>query len=241
MSMWGGLDSVVLGVGLDSGSPINTAVGCGKVMFVLNAGTDTTGTITITGDTRDRNTGEITLGDTEVLTIAGLSTDTSDNDANGNIRHAIVGGYLTSKWFQGPIAVTTAAGGAGGVILSDVDIYLCAFYQFGNGEIAEVIVDGMDITGYTSSTSGWIDAHFYSVEVVAGRAAVTRMASADFTVAQTTALQKHRGKVSGIAKTLVPETDGIFLDVFPGPFNQTYWENISIVLLGSLTIPLELS
>ena len=235
MAMWGGIDYATTGQALNSGSPVNTTVGCGKLLIVANAGGDPNGTITVTGDTRDRATGAITVGDSEDVVLSGLSTDNSDTDAESNVRHAVVDGYITTKWFQGAITISTAD-----VTLTDVDVALIAFYQFGEN-LTTVTLQGMDVTGYSSNNSGWLYAYLYSVQVTGSKVTVTREASIEHPSATVTVNQKHRGRITGVDAVLDPEMDGIWLDVIPGPLNQTYWENVSVVIMGSTTVPLNLS
>jgi hypothetical protein len=66
--------------------------GRGKLMFCVNAGT-AVGTITVTGDTVDRDTGVVTVGDSVDIPINGLTTDLSGADANGVATYEFTGIY----------------------------------------------------------------------------------------------------------------------------------------------------
>jgi hypothetical protein len=236
LSIGGGMGKIIDAGAVSTGSPQAGTNGCGKLVLVVNAGSDLVGDITITGDTVDRNTGAITAGDTEVVTLAGASTDTSDTDAAGNTRHAFSGAYITTKWFQGAVSISTTE-----VNVSDMDVWNIAFHQFGDTP-ASVELDTFDVTGLATNIAAWLYGYTYSVEVTAGRCTIARQASIEIPAADIDAADVHyRRKIGSIGKTLTPSTDGVWTDLFPGPFNQTYWEDLTIILIYSATNSLTLS
>jgi hypothetical protein len=235
LQMLGGMESVISGGSVSSGSPDVGTSGCSKLLFVINAGSDTAGSITITGDSVDRNTGAVTASDTEVVTIDGLTTDASDTDAVGNPRYSITSAPITTKWFQGSVTISTTD-----VNLSDFDCYGVAFHQFGD-DPASVVVAGIDITALSTSTDGWLYAYMYSLEVTDGMATITRIASAELPSSVVTAARHHRRKIDNAAKALNPSTDGIWINIYPGPFNQRYWQDMTVLALYDATSPVVLS
>jgi hypothetical protein len=144
--------------------------------------------------------------------------------------------YLTTKWFQGAVTATTAD-----VTLTDVDIYNIAFFQFGDTPTAAEL-DTFEVAAIATSTSAWLYGYMYSVEVQDGWCSIVREASAELpTSAIDAAGAFYKRKLGEIGKALTPATDGFWVDIFPGPFNQTYWENLTTMVIYSATSPLTLS
>jgi hypothetical protein len=236
LAQFGGIEKILDAGSFSAGTPDAATNGCGKLLFVINAGADLVGDFTVTGDTVDRNTGAITVGDTEVVTLDGASTDTSDTDAKGNVRYAFSGAYVTTKWFQGAISISTTE-----VDVSDFDIWNVAFHQFGDTPTS-VELDTFDVTGLPTNTAAWLYAYVYSLEVTNGTCEVVRQGTIEIPDSAIDAADVHyRRKIGGIGKTLDPSTDGIWVDIFPGPFNQTYWGDIDTIVIYAATSPLTLS
>ena len=236
ISQFGGMEKIIDAGAVSTGSPQAGTNGCGKLLFVVNAGSDMVGDITITGDTVDRNTGAITSSDTEVVTLSGVTTDTSDTDAAGNVRHGLEHAYVTSKWFQGAFSVSTTE-----TNVSDFDVWNVAFHQFGDTPTG-VELDTIDFTAIATNTTAWLYAYIYSVEQTNGTCDITREGSIELPASGIVAADlNHRRKIGGIAKALDPSQDGIWFEIHPGPFNQTYWENLSTAIIYQATAPLTLS
>ena len=168
----GALSELITAQPLNNGAPINVTAGIGKIVFVPQAGIMPTGVITFTGDTVDRMTGAVTVGDTEDITLAGLATDASSNDAEGNHRHSLTDAYITSKWFMDTVAISTVAG----VSVSNCDVYQCSFEQF-NDSGDSVELDTFDLNLLCNNNAGWFYGYIYSVIVSGVRVNVTREAS----------------------------------------------------------------
>lgn len=227
----GFLRSIATAQAISSGTPINTTVGTGKVLIVVNAGTDTVGTITVTGTTIDRTDGTSTPGDTDDITIDGLTTDSSDTDAQSNTRWAFTNAYITSKWFSGAITLSTTD-----VDLSDVDIYLVLFEQFND---QAVTLEGFDFTGYVTNASAWMYAYLYSVTVDGDTVDISREASLE--IPSVNANQGYRRKISGIDMAIDGTTDGIFAEMYFGRTLQVDWQNINLKVWASRAIGSEIT
>jgi hypothetical protein len=219
------------GDALSNVAPIATTVGISKIMIVANAGGTPTGVVTVTGTTVDRDTGVETPADTENITFAGLSTDTSDTDAEGNVRHGFAGAYVTSKWFRGAITISTAAGQ---VVLTDTDVYQLAFEQFNDND--EVTVDAFDLNTLCNNTAGWLYAYLYSVVVTGQTVAVARIASLNIDIGDSDAGVYYRLRRKDLGVVIDGTTDGIFANFFFGPTNQNYWDDISMKIWRELDI-----
>ena len=206
------------GIVLNSGQTITDDFGTSKALFVVNAGVDTAGTFTITGTSVDRNTGAETASDTEVITIAGLTTDSSTTDSNGNPVHAFSNAYMSSKWWKGTITLSTTT-----VELSDIDIYQCGFEQF--NDIGELTIETVDLTYTTLNTTAEMDAYCYAVEVSNGVATITKISELHHATGQNDAV--YRKRQGGINKDLDTTTDGIFFDIFTLPASQEYFAGFS--------------
>ena len=216
----GGLLELVTGQPLNS-TPTNIAVttGIGKLVLVINAGSDVSGTITVTGTTVNRNTGVATPADSVNITVDALTTDTSDTDARGNPRHNLVGAYITSKWFSGAVVISTT-----NLTLTDVDVYHCSFEQF-NDE-ADITVTTFDINVQATNANAWMYSYLYALEVTGDKCDVTRIASVSKDTAGT-ADRFFRLRRGSLGIPLVGTTDGIFVEIFFGPANQTYWDDFT--------------
>lgn len=220
----GVLSSLATAQALNNGAPINVTAGIGKLIIMLNAGADPNGTIVVTGDTVDRNTGAVTLGDTDTLTAAGLSTDNSGTDAEGNAVYDFDDGYMTSKWFRGAVTISTPAGDP--VTLTDVDVWQCSFEQW-NDENG--VLDTFDVNAACTNTAAWLYAYLYSVIVPSpGRVSVTNEATLSVPAAVSEANKYYRLRRSPLGVNLDGATDGIFVDVNLGPNNQTYWVDFTM-------------
>ena len=205
----GGILSLATGQALDSvPTDLPVTKGIGKLIIVINAGTDIAGEITVTGETIDRNTGASTPADTDTITVDALTTDNSDTDTNGNTRHAFEGAYITSKWFTGSVTLSTT-----NLTLTDVDVYHVSFEQF--GDQPGITLDAFDANIFTTNVAAEFDAYLYSLEVTGDKCDVTREASLNVGADGETAIADRywRLRRGNIAKALDGTSDGIWVDV----------------------------
>jgi hypothetical protein len=215
----GALTPLATAQALSSGSPINVTKGSGKLIIMVNAGIDLVGSITVTGTSVNRNTGAETPADSEVITLDGVSTDSSSTDAESNTIYALANGYTTSKWYRGLVAVSTTD-----LDLSDVDVYHCSFEQF--NDTGTVTLNTLDFNGEPTNAAAWLYAYLYSVDVTGSRVNVVNRASTEIPSAKTVADVPYRYRIGNIEHELDAATDGIFLDLIPGPNNQSYWDDV---------------
>lgn len=207
--------------------------GQGRMGIVVNAGTDTAGTITITGTSVSRSDSDSETGsDTEVITIAGLTTDNSANDGLGFNVWDFQDIYLSTKWFQGAITLSTTD-----LDLSDVDVYLINYDQF--GDHPDVILQGLEAEGFKTNTAGEMSVHLYSVFFQAGsRWDVQSISSLEHAASKTVTNMRVKMKESGIAMKFDGSTDGILLEMNMNRLNQTDWEDVTthiyLISLGDL-------
>jgi hypothetical protein len=218
----GGLDSLATAQPLNSvPTDINVTAGISKLMIVVNAGSDFDGTITVTGTSVDRNTGTETPADTDNIVVDALSTDSSSTDTNGNVTHAYVGAYITSKWFKGAVVLSTT-----NLTLTDVDVFQISFEQFGDS--SDIELDSIDATALATNASAWMDLHAYSVQVTGSKVNVTKEATLELTAAEVSANNRYRKRLGNLSVALDGTTDGIFLDAFWGPLANIYWEDLNV-------------
>ena len=217
---------------LATGQPLNNTPtdivvqqGIGKLYLVARAGTDTAGTVTITGDVVDRDTGAVSA-DTDSITIAGLSTENTANDANGNVRHDIVDGYMTNKWFTGSVTFSTTD-----VDLSVVDIYHVSFDQGNDSQSATLETFDINVEALTTSSTT-LSAHAYVVENTTGnKFNIQSFSDLEITsVAQ--AGRYYRLRRGNLDKTFSGLSDGVFIDVFFAGTNG--WGSFSMKLWGRM-------
>lgn len=218
-----------------SPTDIIVSKGTGKLVVVVNAGSDFDGEITVTGTSVDRNTGAATGSDTDVLTIDALTTDNSDTDTNGNDRHALIGAYITSKWFTGTVTLSTTD-----LTLTDVDVYHVSFEQF--DDTADLFLDTFDANILTTNVNAEFDAYLYSIMVTGDKCNIAREASLNVGSGGETALVDRywRLRRGNINKELNGETDGTWIDVHYSN-SPAYVEDVSIKVWATEIVPLTLS
>ena len=155
----GGLLGLATGQPLDS-VPTDVVVtkGIGKILIVVNAGSDLAGDITITGTTVDRETGATTPADTDTITIDALTTDGTTTDSNGNTVHAFTGAYIGAKWFYGTVTLSTA-----NLTLTDVDAYHVSFEQ--NNDNDNMTLNTFDANLFTTNVNAEFDAYLFGIRV----------------------------------------------------------------------------
>lgn len=208
---------------VESGSPVTFSKGVGKIVFVVNAGSDIEGTLTVTGTSVDRDTGVETGSDTEDITIDALTTDTSDTDAESNTRHAFVGVYITSKWFRGSISVATTD-----LTITDMDVFAVSFEQF--NDVPDITIQTFDVALTPTNAAAWFYAYLYTLDVdtATKKANLVRSASLELPAANTIADTPDRLRKGNLAVAINGLTDGFWVELFFGPNNQNYFEDITL-------------
>ncbi len=217
--------------------PTNLVVtkGTGKLVVVVNAGSDFAGDITVTGTSVDRDTGATTGADTDTLTIDALTTDGSDTDTNGNTRHAFTGAYITSKWFVGTVTLSTT-----NLTLTDVDVYHVSFEQY--DDTIDITLDTFDANILTTNVNAEFDAYLYAIMVTGDKCNITREASLNVGVDGETALVNKywRLRRGNINKAIDGSTDGTWVDVHYSN-SPAYVEDVSIKVWATEVVPLTLT
>ena len=200
---------------LDTGSPLDVPTdivvtkGIGKIVVVVNAGTDISGTITLTGDTVDRNTGAFTVGDTDTIIVDTLTTDNTTTDASGHLIHVFVDAYITSKWFHGTVTLSTTD-----LTLTDVDTYHVSFEQ--NNDSANMTVETLDANIYTTNANAEFDCYLFTLHVTTGdKINIDNEASIHVGTNGKTALvnKYERLRVGNISESIDGTTDGWWVDI----------------------------
>jgi hypothetical protein len=194
-------------------------------MLVINAGGDLVGDIVVTGTTVDRDTGAETGADTDTLTIDSATTDNSDTDASGNTRHSFTGAYITSKWFKGSITISSAD-----TAVTDMDTYQVSFEQWNDSP--SYTLNTLDMNAKATNASAWMYVYLYTLEVTGDKC--TRLSTLDLPAAEVSANKYYRLRRGALATTLNGSTDGIWIDVFPGPLASTYWEDINLKVWATI-------
>ena len=230
-NLWGFFHDLTTGDTLNSGTPINLTVGCHRIYIVVKAGTDIAGTITITGNTRDRtDTSNLTVGNTEDIIVDALSTDSTTTDAEGNTIHEHESGYLTDNWFEGAITITTT-----NLTLTDVDVHAILYHQYDS--CPSIKLDTLDATFYVTNTSAWFYAYFYAItrdSPTEKKYCIARYASLDLTQAISEANNGYRRRKVMNQTIDGSQGDGVWLELFFGPNNQTYFRDITVFLSALL-------
>lgn len=229
-NLHGGLLSLATGQALNSGSPINITKGTGKILIVVNDSSPSGG-LTVTGTTIDREDGSSTPGNTNDIVIDTQTTDNSDTDGNGNTRHGFLNAYITSNWFTGSVAISTAD-----LNLTDVDVYHVSFEQF--NDTSSYTLQTFDANIITTNVNAEYDAYLYALTVSGSKVEITREASLNVGTDGETAIanQYWRLRRGNIGKVMEGNTDGIWVDVFYSNPAQAYVEDVTIKVWADLVI-----
>lgn len=209
--------------------------GTGKLVVAVNAGSDFAGTITVTGTSVDRDTGATTALDTDTITVDALTTDNSDTDTNGNTRHALIGAYISSKWFVGSVTLSTTD-----LTLTDVDVYHVSFEQF--DDTANIVLDTFDANILTTSVNAEFDAYLYSIEVTGDKCNISREASLHVGADGETAIAARywRLRRGNLNKAIDGTTDGTWVDVHYSN-SPAFVEDVSVKVWATEIVPLTLT
>ena len=230
---WNGvLQAEATGEAVSNGSPSGPHNhGIGKIVIVVNAGTDVSGTLTITGDTVDRNTGAVSAADTDDIVIDTLSTDASSTDAEGNTIHDLTNAYISSKWFSGSFTISTTD-----LNISDMDIYHVSFEQV--NDQPNLTLQTFDMNALVTNASGWFYGYLYSVLVTGSKVNIQSEASLSVTAAQSVANEYYRLRRGNLGVSMDGAKDGFFVNLHFGPNLQQYWEDISMKVWFDLQLSL---
>ena len=235
-NLHGGILSLATGQPLDSvPTDIVVTKGIGKVMIVINAGSDFSGDITITGETIDRDTGASTPADTDTITVDTSTTDEGDTDTNGNTRYHLVDAYISSKWFTGTVTLSTT-----NLTLTSVDVYHVSFEQFNDSP--SVTLNTFDANIFTTHANAEFDAYLYCLEVTGDKCSVTRCSSLNVGADGETAIANKywRLRRGNIAKALDGTTDGVWVDVHYSN-NPAYVEDVNIKVWASKEVSMTIN
>lgn len=224
VSHWnGGFLSLAVGQPLNP-TPTDIVVtkGIGKIVIVVNAGSDLAGDITVTGTSVDRGTGATTPADTDTITIDALTTDNSTTDSNGNVCEIFVGAYITSKWFTGTVTLSTSD-----VTLTDVDVYHCSFEQI-NDE-SDLVLNTFDANIFTTNVNAEFDAYLHTLHVTGSKCNVDCEAELHVGADGETAIANKywRLRRGNISEAIDGATDGLWVDVFYSN-NPVYVEDVTL-------------
>lgn len=209
----GGLLSLVTAQPLSSGVPINVTQGVGKILIVVNAGSDISGTMTITGTSVDRETGATTGAVTNDIVVDALTTDSSSTDGNGNILHGFTGAYISSNWFNGALAISTTD-----LTLTDVDVYHVSFEQC--NDVANYTIETFDVNIYTTdlaaASNAEFDAYLYTLQVAGNKCDIARIADLNLGTNGFTSVRNRywRLRRGNLETAMVGTTDGLWFDAF---------------------------
>jgi hypothetical protein len=225
--MWGGLVQLVDGDNLDSGNSISVTNGVSKLLVDLRACSDSAGSITVTGDSYNRDTGAVSAADTDTLTISGTTTDNSSQDANSNDIHEWSNIYITSKWMTDAV-LTTAD-----ITCTEVDVWGVMFEQANDNDNATLAT--IDISAIPTNTNAWFYTYVYLLTVSGDTASIVEQVNAascqplEVTTAESEANVPYRLRCVMDAD-FDGTSDGFWVEMHPGPNALAYWTNISTKL-----------
>lgn len=225
-SLHGGLNELLVAQVLSAGNPINIENGISRIMISVLAGSDINGTLTIIGDTIDRDTGEVTVADTESIVVNALTLDNSTIDPVGQHIHTFVGAYVTSKWFRNSCVISTTD-----LDLSDVDVFQLVFEQLNDHIDMKLIT--FDITFSVTNTAASFAGHLYTIisDLATNKVDVSLVSDLELLVANSEVgfyRLRQSGAAAGLDIDLDGRKDGVFMDLFFKPDNQQYFDGIAV-------------
>ena len=218
-------DAQTLGPATPAGD-ISVSKGTGKMMIAVIAGSDLAGTITITGDTIDRDTGVKTVGDTDTIIVDAVTTDGTTQDSNGNDVHKFTGAYITSKWFTGTVVLSTST-----LNLSDVDVYHVSFEQF--GDTPRIMITTFDVNLFSTNIAAEFDAYIHTIHVTGSKCNIHNEAELHLGADGETAIADRywRLRQGNIDDPIDGRTDGFWVDVHYSN-SPVYVEDVTLKVWG---------
>ena len=232
----GALLALATGQPLDTGPTIIPATkGIGKVLISVNAGSDISGSITITGESIDRDTGASTPADTDIVAVDALTIDGSTTDGNGNTVHSFTGAYISSKWFTGSVTISTAD-----LTLTDVDVYHISFEQF--NDQPSITIETFDVNMLTTNVNAEFDAYLYGLHTTGSKCDIENHADLHVGTNGEAALANKywRLRRGNINESIDGTTDGIWVDIHYSN-SPAYVEDVTMKVWATQSQPLTLS
>ena len=181
-------------------------MGIGKMIIVVNAGSDLAGEITITGTTVNPTTGAETGSDTDTITVDGLTTDDSTTDANGNDVWDFTNGYISTKWFTGTVTLSTTD-----LTLTDVDVYEVSIEAW--NETPSFEIAALDVTLHALNIAAEFDCYLFTVIPTGDTVRVQSVADVHVGAEGTTAVASrgYRLRRNSLAVAMDGTKDGLFV------------------------------
>ena len=215
------LTTTPAGGAVSTGSPCTLTNGTSKLMLVVT-GVTTGGTLTITGNTRDRNTGALTVVDTDTIVIdTTVSVDASDTDANGHERHDLTDVYITSKWFTGAVSISATT-----AVVTAMQVWQCTYEQC--NDTGTAMIQTLDGKTLINNTSGRFSLRAYTIEQQTnGKYDVAILGEEVLSAAPPAVDVYYRLRRGNLAHLLNCDTDGFWMDIwFDGAGD--YFEDVSL-------------
>lgn len=199
------------------GDDISVSKGIGKILVVVDSGADVAGTITITGEKIDRDTGASTPAHENTITVDAVTVDNSSDDSNGNRKHAFTGAYISADWFTGTVVLSSTT------LDCFVHVYHLSFEQFNDND--NVTVNTFDVNLFTTNSNAEFDAYLFDLHVEsASKCNIENHAELHIGADGETAIANKywRLRRGNISQRIDGSTDGVWLDVHysnPGAAN----------------------
>jgi len=240
-SNWnGGLLKLDDAAAVNGGAPfVMTTKGSGKILIVINAGGDMVGDITATGTSVDRDDQSQTGGATSVLTLTGVTTDSSvADDGNSNVVHLFTKAYITDKWFTGVVTITTAD-----TAITDMDVYHVSFDQFNDS--SNIVLNTFDGNIFTTHVNAEFDAYLYTLHVTGDECNVhneskLNIGTGTYATQASLANKYFRIREGNLAESLDGSTDGFWVDVHYSN-SPVYVEDVTLKVWATRTITVDLN
>ena len=151
-----------------------------------------------------------------------MTTDDTTTDANGNTVHDFTGAYISSKWFEGSVTLSTVD-----LTLTDVDVYHCSFEQV--NDTPGLTLDTFDANIFTTNVNAEFDAYLHTLHVTGNKCNIDNESSLHVGAVGMTALANkyERLRRGNINEALDGTTDGFWVDIHYSN-SPTYVEDVTV-------------
>jgi hypothetical protein len=206
-----------------SGSPVTFTAGTSRILFVIKTANDAVGTMTVSGDTRDRtDTSVLNAADSEDISVTGLSTDNSaviSVESQPHTKHEFVKCYMTDKWFDGSISVSTTD-----LDILTMDVYQISYRQFNDSPSSTL--KGFDVMTEVLNANAWFYAYLYAIVNQTGKE-YNLSALISHVINTPSVVDASYRRRKAINQTLNTTTDGVWVELHFGPDTFSYFINFT--------------
>ncbi|MHA1972791.1 MAG: hypothetical protein ACTSW1_07355 [Candidatus Hodarchaeales archaeon] len=201
--------------------------GIGRILFVVNSGSDLLGDLLIYGTKVDRNTGNRVVGFVGNISINGASFDNSFLDPQGNVVHNITNSYITEDWFFDGFSIASS-----NLNITDMDVYHISYEQFDDPET--VLLKTFDVNVKVTNTGAWFYSYLYVIRTEGFGADIFPVSNLSISVSDSFEDQYYRLRKDELNLELDGSRDGVWVALFFGPPAASYFEDFTMKIWAEI-------